>query len=74
MTKLPVVKARACIAALKRAGFALDRQSGSHVMLIRDDPYARVTVPNHPGDLKPGTLRQILRDAGLSIEEFNDLL
>jgi predicted RNA binding protein YcfA (HicA-like mRNA interferase family) len=70
MTELPVVTGRECIRALQRAGFVIDRQKGSHATLIRDDPYARVTIPNHRKGLKPGTLRRIIREAGLSVDEF----
>jgi predicted RNA binding protein YcfA (HicA-like mRNA interferase family) len=76
MTKLPVVKGRECIRALQRGGFILiiDRQKGSYVILIRDHPFARTTIPNHNKPLKPDTLRTIIRDAGLTIEEFIGLL
>lgn len=74
MTRLPVVKARECIRALERAGFVLDRQEGSHVTLIRGNPFVRVTIPQHNKTLKKGTLRQIIRDAGLTVEEFVELL
>ena len=74
MTPLPTVTGRACIKALQRAGFTIDRQKGSHVTLIRDEPRARVTVPNHRKDLKRGTLRAIIRQAGLSVDEFIALL
>jgi predicted RNA binding protein YcfA (HicA-like mRNA interferase family) len=74
MTKLPVVKGRECIRALQRGGFIIDRQKGSHVTLIRDHPFARTTVPNHNKPLKPGTLRTIIREAGLTIDEFVELL
>ena len=74
MTKLPVVKARECIRALERAGFVFDRQEGGHVTLIRGNPFARVTIPQHNKTLKKGSLRQIIRDAGLTVEEFVELL
>lgn len=74
MTPLPVVKGAECVNALQRAGFVVKRQKGSHVILRRDDPYARVVVPSHRKPLKPGTLRQIIRDAGLTVEEFTELL
>lgn len=70
MTPLPTVNGRNCIKALERAGFHMTRQSGSHVIMRRDDPKARVTVPNHRKDLRPGTLRSIIRDSGLTVEEF----
>ena len=57
----------------QRLGFALDRQEGSHVTLVRDRLY--ITVPCHGGkDLKPGTLRNIIRQAGLTVAEFSELL
>jgi predicted RNA binding protein YcfA (HicA-like mRNA interferase family) len=59
-----------------RAGFVVDRIVGSHHVLKHPDSPARtVTVPCHSGrDLKPGTLRAIIRQAGLTVEEFNKLL
>jgi predicted RNA binding protein YcfA (HicA-like mRNA interferase family) len=59
--------------ALERAGFLFRRQRGSHMVLRRDAPPARVVVPNHPR-IRRGTLRAILHDAELTIEEFLDLL
>lgn len=73
MGKLSPVSARDCIRALQRIGFKVDRQSGSHVTLIREDPAGRVTVPNHR-ELKVGMLRRIIRDADLTVDEFLDLL
>jgi len=59
--------------ALQRAGFVLTRQRGSHMILRRDEPRARVVVPYHKS-LRPGTLHQILKAAGLSVEELSQLL
>ncbi|HEY9867610.1 MAG TPA: type II toxin-antitoxin system HicA family toxin [Candidatus Obscuribacterales bacterium] len=59
--------------ALERAGFVFRRRTGSHMVLCRDDPYARVVVPDHK-QLRQGTLRRIIADAGLSVEEFMQLL
>ena len=74
--KLPVVDGKRVVRALTRAGFVTDRIVGSHHMMIfPGDPARAVTVPVHASrDLKPGTLRSIIRQAGFSIEEFNDLL
>ena len=74
--RLPAVKAREVIRALQRAGFSVTRTSGSHCRLLHDtDPARRITVPVHAGkDLKRGTLQGILRQAGLTVEEFNALL
>ena len=59
--------------ALQRAGFVFRRQRGSHMVLRRDRPPARVVVPNHRR-IRKGTLNQILRDADLTVEELLDLL
>lgn len=73
MTKLPVISGRECVKALQRAGFSVRRQEGSHIILRRDEPFAQVVVPDHR-ELDRGTLRAILRHAGLTIEEFVGLL
>ncbi|MDI7276097.1 MAG: type II toxin-antitoxin system HicA family toxin [Anaerolineae bacterium] len=67
MTRLPR------ISALTRAGFHVRRQEGSHVVLRRERPFAQVVVPDHH-ELDRGTLRAIVRQAGLSVEEFAKLL
>ena len=59
-------------AALERGGFVFRRQTGSHMVLRRDDPPARV-IPDHK-QVRLGTLRRIIADAGLSIERFMQLL
>ena len=73
--KLPSVNSRQLIRALRRAGFQERRQRGSHLHLHRDSDGRRVTVPVHQGRSIPtGTLRAILRDADVSVQEFLDLL
>jgi predicted RNA binding protein YcfA (HicA-like mRNA interferase family) len=72
---VPVVKAKECLKALQRAGFYVDHQTGSHARLFhRNKSRLKVTIPIHNKDLPPGTLKSILRQAGLSVEEFLDLL
>ncbi len=73
MTKLPSVSGRDCAQALGKAGFYLKRQQGSHMILRRDVPFAQVVVPDHR-ELDRGTLRAILRQAGLGVEEFLKLI
>lgn len=73
MSKLPRLSGRECINALARAGFAEKRQQGSPVVLRRDDPFAQIVVPDHK-ELDRGTLRANIRQAELSVEEFNELL
>ena len=73
MPPLPVVSARECIKALEHAGFYFARQNGSHITLRRNSPPNRVTVPNHK-QITPGTLKSILKQAGLTVDEFIELL
>jgi predicted RNA binding protein YcfA (HicA-like mRNA interferase family) len=73
--RLPAVAARDAVRALERAGFVVSRTSGSHCRLVhKDDPTRKVTVPVHAGDLKRGTLRAIIAQAGLTVAEFIALL
>lgn len=74
MTRLPVVSGRDAIKALAKAGYAFDRQRGSHVVLRQASaPHRRLVVPDHR-ELATGILRAILRQAGLSVDEFLGLL
>ena len=74
MTKIPTdLSGRALIRALERIGFVVKRQRGSHIILRRDNPPARVVVPDHK-NLRVGTLRTILNSAGLTVEELLQLL
>ena len=73
MSKLPSISGRACIQALERAGFVVKRQEGSHVILRRAQPFAQLVVPDHK-ELDRGTLRAIIRQADLTVEEFLRLL
>ncbi len=75
MAKLPALSARKVIRALRKAGFEVVAQRGSHVRLNgeRGGRVRVVIVPNH-ADIAPGTLVSILRQAGLTREELDDLL
>jgi len=74
MGKLPTdLSGKKLRAALERAGFVFTRQRGSHMIMRRDKPYARVVVPDHQR-IRPGTLRQILHEAGWTVDELLDLL
>ena len=73
MSKLPRVSGRECINALQKAGFMVKRQEGSHVILRRQEPFCQVVVPDH-SELDRGTLRAIIRQSGLSVDEFVNLL
>ena len=73
MKKLPVVSGAECVKALERIGFLVYRQRGSYITLVRKTPPAQTTVPNHK-ELDRGTLRAIIRQTGLTVEEFAALL
>jgi len=74
--RLPVLNGGQVIRALTKAGFVVDRIAGSHhVLAYPTDPRRTVTVPIHAGrDLKRGTLRSIIRQAGFTVDEFVRLL
>jgi predicted RNA binding protein YcfA (HicA-like mRNA interferase family) len=73
--RLPAVRAKEVIRALERAGFVIPRTSGSHCRLIHStDPTRKVTIPVHSGDIRRGTLRSIISQAGLTVAEFIKLL
>jgi predicted RNA binding protein YcfA (HicA-like mRNA interferase family) len=75
MSKLPAVRARDAARITQSLGFLLDRQRGSHAVFYRASDRRRVVIPMHAGrDLKPGTLRGIIGDLGITTEEFIKLL
>jgi predicted RNA binding protein YcfA (HicA-like mRNA interferase family) len=70
--RLPVITAKAMVAALLRAGFTEVRQRGSHRIFKHGS--RRAIVPMHGGDLKPGTVKAILDSAGLTADQLRVLL
>lgn len=73
MSKLPTLSGRECVKALEEAGFYSKRQRGSHIIMRRDNPFSQVVVPNHK-KIDRGTLRAIIRQANLTVDEFTNLL
>lgn len=75
MTEIPSLSFHRIIIALQRTGFVVVRQRGSHIRLQKrtKDKIIKLTVPAHK-PVKRSTLARILRDAGLTIEEFKELL
>ncbi|RKZ40559.1 MAG: hypothetical protein DRQ49_08010 [Gammaproteobacteria bacterium] len=71
MSKLPVISGKKCVQALSKIGFVIKSQQGS--ILVRIEPKTRLSVPNHK-ELDKGTLRAIIRQAGLTVDEFINLL
>jgi len=73
MNKLPSISGKECVDALLKTGFYFKRQKGSHIILRKDNPFSQLVIPDHK-TLDRGTLRAIIRQAGLSLNEFIDLL
>ena len=72
--ELPVLKSWQVVAALEKAGFAIKRHTGSHVIMYKLDLRRPISIPQHAGDLPKGTLRAIIREAGLTVEKFLALM
>ncbi len=72
--QLPVLKPKQVMTALEKTGFEVRRQTGSHVIMYKSGIRYPISIPLHPGDIPKGTLRAIVRQAGLTIEEFLGLL
>ncbi len=72
--KLPVVTPKDAARIALRLGFVFRRQRGSHAIYVRENDQARVVIPMHGGELKRKTLRAIIQDLGVSVEEFQEML
>jgi predicted RNA binding protein YcfA (HicA-like mRNA interferase family) len=73
MSSIPRISGRECIKALLKVGFVQKRQHGSHIILRRHEPFTQLVIPDHK-ELDRGTLRAIIRNAGLTVEEFIELI
>ncbi len=74
MAKLPVVSGPDAVRAFGHIGYEVDHQTGDHIILRqRDPPHRRLSVPNHR-ELAKGTLRALVRETGLTVEQFARLL
>jgi predicted RNA binding protein YcfA (HicA-like mRNA interferase family) len=69
MPRLPVMSGAEAVRTFERGGWRLDRQRGSHVILLKPGHIASLSIPQHR-ELAPGTLRSLIRAAGLTLEEF----
>jgi predicted RNA binding protein YcfA (HicA-like mRNA interferase family) len=72
MSRLPVCSGADAVKVFRQLGYEVDHQTGSHIIL-RHPSQRRLTVPNHR-ELAKGTLRALIREAGLTKEQFTDLL
>lgn len=73
MPQLPVISGRQAVTAFQKAGFEVRRRGGSHMVMTKPGFPATLSVPDHR-ELKPGTLRALVRKAGLTIDQFQQLL
>ena len=74
MRGLPIISGKDLCKILEEIGYIRDHQTGSHIILRNEKPpYRRLTVPNHK-EIAKGTLRAIIRQVGLSLDEFKKLL
>ena len=70
MKRLPVVSGRDAVRAFQKVGYQLSHQSGSHIILRHESPpHRHLSIPSH-AELAKGTLRGLIRDAGLTVDEF----
>ena len=74
MSRLPQVSGRGVVKVLRKIGYEQDHMRGSHIVMRHvESPHRRITVPDH-NPVAKGTLRAIIRQAGLTVEEFISLL
>jgi len=74
LSYIPRLSGKKICKALAKIGYEIDHQSGSHIILRNSNPpHRRQVVPNHK-EIATGTLRAIIRQAGLSVDEFKSLL
>lgn len=73
MAALPRVSGREAVAAFERAGFVVRRRRASHIVLTKAGVLQTLSVPDHR-ELHAGTLRALLRKAGLTVDQFVALL
>lgn len=69
MSRLPSISGKKCVKTLEKFGFVVYRQRGSHITLVRENPPNQITVPLHK-ELDRGTLKAILRQTEISLDEF----
>lgn len=74
MPKLPSIQPKVLIKLFEKQGYIIDRQKGSHVILYHSPSHKRLTIPMHTRDIPNGTLHAIIKQSGLTKEEFLKLM
>jgi len=73
--RLPIVTSREVIQVANKIGFVFDRQTGSHAVYVHEEKKLRIVIPIHKGnDIKPKTLKGIIEDMGITVDQFKELL
>lgn len=71
--KLPIISGKEFVKHVKKLGYQLEKQEGSHMILrLTKEPFTKLSVPNHK-ELSKGLLRSLINDIGITVEEFIDL-
>jgi predicted RNA binding protein YcfA (HicA-like mRNA interferase family) len=73
MATLPSISGERVVRVFQKAGWSKDRQHGSHVILIKQGNMASLSVPQHR-EVAPGTLRSLIRNSGMTVAQFMELL
>jgi predicted RNA binding protein YcfA (HicA-like mRNA interferase family) len=73
MPKLPVLSGREVVRIFESLGWQQARQTGSHIILVKPSHPATLSIPDHR-EVARGTLRTLIRQAGLTIDEFIDAI
>lgn len=71
MPMLPTLSGRTAVKIFESSGWVVARQRGSHIILVKDGHHATLSVPDHK-EVAKGTLRSLIRMAGMTVEEFLD--
>jgi predicted RNA binding protein YcfA (HicA-like mRNA interferase family) len=73
MPRLPLISGREAVRAFERAGWNVSRREASHIILTKEGIPVTLSIPDHR-EVRRGTLRGLIRNAGMSVEEFSLLL
>ena len=69
MPSLPVISGRKTVRAFEKLGWQIARQRGSHIIMVKDGEMTTLSIPDHK-EIAKGTLRSLIRSAGITVDEF----
>jgi predicted RNA binding protein YcfA (HicA-like mRNA interferase family) len=73
MSALPVLSGRKVVRAFEKLGWQVARQRGSHIIMVQEGEITTLSIPDHK-EIAKGTLRSLIRSAGITVDEFRDQL